>query len=98
MQLLALAPISQSIDMFIALFFCYLPPILIFIYGWKASRSGSYEKVIDRYGVPQWIERDKNIPFFSTGHFKFGLVWLILGSIFFWLLLWPDHSDVWFVK
>lgn len=97
MQLLRLAPLSQSYDFFIAILFSYFPPFVILLYGWFASRSGSYEK---RYknGVPEWVELKSNVPLYKTSQFKFAILWLFFGSIFFWLFLWPDFSDVWFIK
>ena len=98
---LTLAPLSQSFDMFIALAFCYLPPFVFFYFGWRASKSGSIQKE-QRPGFGpgyyEWKDSDVNISFWKTGQFYFGLTWLFLGTIFFWALLWPDHSDVWFVK
>ena len=98
---LSLAPLSESFDMFIALAFCYLPPFIFFYFGYRASKSGSIEKQQrDNFGPGyyEWKDSDVNVPFFRTGQFYFGLVWIVLGTIFFWALLWPDHSDVWFVK
>jgi len=98
---LSLAPISESFDMFLALAFCYLPPIVIFYFGYRASKSGSiYKKQVE--GMPdgfyEWAESDDNVSFWKTAQFYFGITWIILGSIFFWAMLWPDHHDVWFVK
>lgn len=98
---LTLAPLSQSFDMFIALAFCYLPPFIFFYFGYKASKSGSIEKKQREgfgSGYYEWKDSDTNVSFFNTGQFYFGLTWIFLGSIMFWALLWPDHSDVWFVK
>lgn len=101
MNLLSLAPLSESYDMFIALAFCYLPPFIWFYFGYKASKSGSYVKK-QREGMPQgvyeWVKSDENVPFTKTGQFMIGVLWLVLGSIFFWGLLWSDHHDVWFTK
>jgi hypothetical protein len=101
MQLLKLAPLSESLDMFIALGFCYLPVLVWFYFGWRASKSGSYVKK-QREGFPfghyEWVKSDENVPFTKTAQFKIGMLWLFFGSLFFWALLWPDHSDVWFVK
>lgn len=95
-----LAPLSDSFDMFIALAFCYLPPFIFFYLGWRASRSGSMVKVQKPgapKGVTEWVKSDVNVPILKTGFFQFGLVWVLLGSIFFWAFLWPDHHDVWFI-
>jgi len=101
MQLLTLAPISESYDMFIALAFCYLPPFIWFYFGWRASKSGSYVKK-QRDGYPTghyvWVKSNENVSFVKTGQFAIGLLWLVLGSIFFWGLLWSDHQDVWFIQ
>jgi hypothetical protein len=101
MQLLTLAPISESYDMFIALAFCYLPPFIWFYFGWRASKSGSYVKK-QRDGYPNghyvWVKSNENVSFVKTGQFAIGLLWLFLGSIFFWGLLWSDHQDVWFIQ
>lgn len=96
----ALAPLSDSFDMFIALAFCYLPPFIFFYLGWRASRSGSMVKQ-QKPGFPpgyyEWVKSDVNVPILKTGFFQFGLVWVLLGSFFFWVMLWPDHHDVWFI-
>lgn len=98
-MLLEIAPLEFSFDMFVAIFFCYFPPILWFYFGWKASRSGSiYKKKLDH--TPngyEWAESDINVSFWSTAQFKIGLLWIVLGTIFFFGLLWPDHHDVWFI-
>ena len=99
-MLLEIAPLEFSFDMFIAIFFCYFPPILWFYFGWKASRSGSrYKKQKDGFpnGVYEWAESDINVSFWKTAQFKIGLLWIVFGTIFFWALLWPDHHDVWFI-
>ena len=49
-------------------------------------------------GYYEWVKSDENVPFTKTAQFKIGLLWLIFGTIFFFGLLWPDHSDVWFVQ
>jgi hypothetical protein len=97
MQLLKLAPLSQSYDFFIAILFCYLPPFIILLYCWFSSRSGCYQK---RYknGVPYWIRLGKDVPLHKTAQFPFAMLWIFLGSIFFWLFLWPTFSDVWFIE
>lgn len=99
MTLLSLAPLAESFDMFIALAFCYLPPFIWLYFGWRASRSGSMVKR-QRPGMPpgyyEWVPSDKNVPLTQTAQFKIALLWVVLGSIFFWALLWPDHHDVWF--
>lgn len=97
-MLLKLAPIAESYDMFIALAFCFLPVLVWFYFGYRAARSGSYEKIINDKGQTVWVQSDKNVSFFSTAQFKVGLLWLFFGTLFFFGLLWPDHSDVWFVK
>jgi hypothetical protein len=98
---LSLAPLEFSFDMFVALFFCYIPPFVFFYFGWRASKSGSMVKK-QRPGMPtgyyEWVKSDVNVPFTNTAQFKIGLMWIFFGTIFFWVLLWPDHSDVWFVK
>lgn len=100
-MLLTLAPLADSFDMFIAIAFCFIPPFIWFYFGYKASKSGSLEKR-QRPGYPtgvyEWVKSDKNVPFTSTGQFKIGLLWIVLGSIFFFGLLWPDHQDVWFIN
>lgn len=101
MELLAkLAPLAESFDMFIALAFCYLPPFIFFYFGWKASRSGSLikkQKPGAPRGIMEWVKSEENIPIYKTGFFQFGLVWILLASIFFWAFMWPDHQDVWFI-
>jgi hypothetical protein len=98
---LSLAPFSESFDMFIALAFCYVPPFIWFYFGYKASKSGSLVKK-QKPGFPtgyyEYVESDENVSFWKTGQFYIGILWLFLGTLFFWAFLWPDHSDVWFVK
>lgn len=98
--LMRLAPLSDCYDMFIALSFCYLPAFIFIYYGWKASKSGSlFKKQKDNapIGVYEWVKSDVNIPIYKTGFFQFGLIWILLGSIFFWAMLWPSYYDVWFI-
>jgi hypothetical protein len=96
-----LATFDLSFDMFVALFFCYIPPFVFFYFGLKASKSGSIQKE-QRPGMPpgyyEWSDSDQNVSFWKTGQFYIGMLWLFFGSLFFWAFLWPDHSDVWFVK
>lgn len=93
-----LAPVAESWDMFLILAFCYLPPWVWFYFGWKASKSGSLVKKGDGYpGGYHLEESDENVPFTKTGQFWFGIMWLVLGSGFFWAIMWPDHHDVWFI-
>lgn len=100
-MLLEIAPLEYSLDMFVAIFFCYIPPLVFFFFGYKASKSGSMVKK-QRPGMPpgyyEWVRSDENVSFTKTAQFKIGLLWIIFGTIFFFGLLWPDHSDVWFVK
>lgn len=98
--LLKLAPFADNYDMYIAIAFCYLPAFIFFYLGWRASRSGSIVKVQKpgaAIGVTEWVKSDENVPILKTGMFQFGLVWVLLGSIFFWAILWPDYYDVWFI-
>lgn len=95
---LKLAPISESFDMFIAIGFCYVPVLIWFYFGWRASRSGSYVFTKNELGYKIWEKSDVNVSFFKTAQFKIGMLWLFFGSLFFWALLWPDHADVWFIK
>lgn len=97
-MLLKLAPIAQSYDMFIALFFCYFPVLIWFYYAWRASKSGSFVKTKNDLGYVVWEKSDVNVPFTKTAQFLMGILWLFFGTLFFFGLLWPDHSDVWFVK
>ena len=95
-----LAPFAENYDMWIGLAFCYLPSLIWFYLGWKASRSGSMVKVQKPgapKGITEWVKSDENVPLVKTGFFQFGLVWILLGSIFFWGMLWPDFHDVWFI-
>ena len=95
-----LAPFADNYDMWIAIGFCYLPSLIWFYLGWRSSRSGSMVKV-QKPGAPkgviEWVKSDENVPILKTGFFQFGLVWILLGSIFFWAALWPDHHDIWFI-
>ena len=93
-MLLKIAPFSQSYDFWIAIFFCYVLAFVWLYFGYRASRSGS--RVQNVHG--QWIEGKGNKPIEQTGHFKMFLLHLVLGSIFFWANLWPDHHDVWFIN
>ena len=89
---------ENNFDMWIAIAFCFLPIIPLLIIAYISSKSGSMVK--ERIpGSPhniRWVKADKNIPFHKNAWFQFALVWLILGSIFFFGALWPDHHDVWF--
>jgi len=95
-----LAPLAENYDMWIAIAFCYLPVIIFTILAYRSSKSGSMVKE-HVPGTPDWVTRwvksDENIPFVKNAWFKFALVWLLLGSIFFWGALWPDSHDVWFI-
>lgn len=95
-----LAPLADNFDMWIAIAFCYLPIIPLLILAYISSKSGSMVKK-HKPGTPPWQyvweKSDKNIPFVNNAWFHFAIVWLILGSIFFWVALWPDHHDVWFI-
>lgn len=94
-----LAPFADNYDMWIALAICYLPIIALIIMAYKASTSGSLvKKPTNQKGGYEWVKSDINVPFVKTGWFQFAIVWLILGSIFFWLILWPDHNDIWLSK
>lgn len=98
--LIKLAPLAYCYDMFIAIAFCYLPAFIFMYFGWRASRSGSMvkkQKPNSPIGIYEWVKSDINVPILKTGFFQFGLVWILLGSIFFWGMLWPDHHDVWFI-
>lgn len=93
-----LAPFADNFDMWIALAFCYLPSLIFFYLGWRASKSGSMIKVKEQNSNNiKWVASNENVPILKTGFFQFGLVWVLLGSIFFWVALWPDHHDVWFI-
>jgi hypothetical protein len=94
-----LAPLSESYDMFVALGFCYLPIIVWIVFAIISSNSGSIvkEQIPGSVHNIRWVKSDKNVPFIKNGWFHFALVWFVLGSIFFWLILWPDHYDVWFI-
>lgn len=90
---------SNNYDMWIGILFCYGPIIPMLILAYKASTSGSYVKV-QKPGAPTgvtiWVESKENIPYIKTGWFKFAMIWLVLGSLFFWGFLWPDSHDIWF--
>ncbi len=98
MTLLALAPLAECYDMFIAIAFCFVPPFIWFYYGYKASKSGSIEKESTGYpGGYKWKDTPKvNVSFWVTAQFWFGLIWLLGGTLFFFAGLWPQHHDVWF--
>lgn len=95
-----LAPLADNFDMWIAIAFCYLPIIPLLIIAYISSKSGS--KVTEH--IPgtapwqtRWVKSDENTSFIKNAWFKFAIVWFILGSLFFWVALWPDHHDVWFI-
>jgi uncharacterized membrane protein len=97
MTLLALAPLAQSYDMFIAIAFCFIPPFIWWYYGLKASKSGSYKKVPTGRDTYKWGDDPTvNVSFWKTAHFYFGALWMFFGLIFFFAGLWPQHHDVWF--
>lgn len=90
---------ENNFDMWIAIAFCFLPVILLLILAYKSSRSGSMVKVHKPGAAPwiyEWVKSDENIPFVKNAWFKFAIVWLILGALFFFGALWPDHHDIWF--
>lgn len=92
---------ANNYDMWIGILFCYAPIILFLILGYKASKSGSYVKEQapgSPAGVTRWVESKENVPLVKTGWFSFAIVWLVLGSIFFFGFLYPEHHDVWFAK
>lgn len=95
-----LAPLAENFDMWIAIAFCYLPIIPLLILAYISSRSGSMVKQ-HQPGTPEWqytwVKSDINVPIVKTGWFQFAIVWLVFGSLFFWVALWPDHHDVWFI-
>lgn len=94
-----LAPFADNYDMWIAIAFCYLPIIPLLIIAYISHKSKSQVKVRDLntpHGI-KWVPSDKNVPFHKIAWFQFALVWLLLGSIFFFGLLWPDYHDVWFI-
>lgn len=93
-----LAPFADNYDMWIAIAFCYLPIIPLLIIAYISSKSGSLirERIPNTTGV-RWIKSDKNIPFIKNSWFHFAIIWLILGSLFFWTMLWPNYHDVWFI-
>lgn len=94
-----LAPLADNFDMWIAIAICYLPIIPLLILAYISSKSGSMvkEKIPGSPHNIRWVKSDKNIPFYKNAWFHFALVWLLLGSLFFWVALWPDHHDVWFI-
>lgn len=94
-----LAPAKDSHDMFIAIGFCYAP-ILIFIYlAYRASRSGSIVKKATWYrGGFKFEYSPGNISFWQSAWVFFAACWFLGGSFFFWVMLWPQHHDVWFVQ
>jgi len=88
---------QNNYDMWIALFFCYAPIVVFLIFAFLASKSGSVVKEGLGYrGGHKWVSSNINVPFVKTGWFGFAIVWLVLGSIFFWVFLYPDHHDIWF--
>jgi hypothetical protein len=90
---------ENNYDMWIGIFFCYAPIIVFLILAFIASKSGSIyqrQKKGAAKGVIEWIKSDVNVPIYKQGFFYFAIVWLVLGSIFFWGFLYPDHHDIWF--
>jgi hypothetical protein len=95
-----LAPLADNFDMYIAILICYLPIIPLLILAYVSSKSGSQVTEHVPGTAPwltRWVKSKENIPFHKNTWFHFALVWLLLGSIFFWVALWPDHHDVWFI-
>jgi hypothetical protein len=90
---------ENNYDMWIAIAFCYLPIIPILVLAYISSKSGSKVKQ-HKPGTPpwiyEWVNSDVNVPFVKTGWFKFAVLWLVLGTLFFFGMLWPDHQDIWF--
>jgi hypothetical protein len=88
---------ENNYDMWIGLLFCYGPIIIFLINAYRSSKSGSLvKKSLGYRGGYEWVKSDINVPFIKTGWFGFAMVWLVLGSVFFWGFLYPEHSDVWF--
>jgi hypothetical protein len=95
-----LAPLADNFDMYIAILICYVPIIPLLILAYKSHKSGSMVKQ-HQPGTPDWqytwVKSDKNIPFVKNAWFHFAILWFVMGSLFFWVALWPDHHDVWFI-
>lgn len=90
---------ANNYDMWIGIAFCYLPIVFCLIMAYRSSKSGSYVKEpLNFRGGYKWVKSDINVPFVKTGWFGFAILWLVLGSVFFWGFLYPEHHDVWFAK
>lgn len=97
MTFLKLAPFAQSYDFWIAIFFCYIASLVWLFLAWRASRSGSITTIIEDFKPTVEKHSDENIPIYKQGYFVFFCLHIVLGSFFFWAMLWPDYQDVWFI-
>jgi hypothetical protein len=98
MTFLKLAPFAQSYDFWIAIFFCYIASLVWLYLAYRASRSGSITMKIEKFKPNVETHSDENIPLWKHGYFVFFCLHIVLGSFFFWVMLWPDHKDVWFIN
>jgi hypothetical protein len=90
---------ENNFDMWIAIAFCFLPVIPLLIIAYKSYKSGSQKKVQvpgAAPGLTHWVPDEGNVPFTKNAWFQFAVIWLILGALFFFGALWPDHHDIWF--
>lgn len=94
MTLLTLAPLADSYDMFIAIFFCFIAPFSLLPGAFKAHNSGT--KYYD-HNLKMWIyNKEDKIPIYKTGQFMLFALWLVLGLGFF-IFLGSDRWDIWFI-
>jgi hypothetical protein len=90
---------ENNFDMWIAIAFCFLPVIPLLILAYKSYKSGSVVKEHMPGTAPwqtRWVKSEVKVPFVQNAWFQFAVIWLILGALFFFGALWPDHHDIWF--
>ncbi|MFA6069805.1 MAG: hypothetical protein WC810_14575 [Janthinobacterium sp.] len=99
MIFLKLAPIAQSWDFWVAIFFCVIASFIWLFLAWKSTKSGTIEKKSTGYNNGyEWVDSKEHIKIYQSGYFAFFCLHFVLGQVFFWAMLWPDFHDVWFIK
>lgn len=98
MTFLKLAPFAQSYDFWIAVFLLMIASLIWLFIAWRQSRSGSIVTTFNSLGHRTETPSDQNISITKVPFFWFFLIHLIGGQLFFWIALWPDYQDVWFIK
>lgn len=86
----------MATDLIIYLIFWIPAPLVFFYLAWRGSKSGSFKKVPTWYhGGFKWVSSTENVPMRKNGYFTFGILWLILGLIMFFIVG-SDRFDLWF--